>query len=312
MDWFVLLLPTLRSTVTRITRSGMWDITKPHIPHLEDRSLPQLALTTCLTTEPLKFHGELNCYPLIISCPVSCTTPPTVQSGEQDDTKSLSWPGSCHERTERAGRQEGDFYSSPTVIIQDLIREIYLKEILIEESWAMRMLWVVWLVGGSHAKQGQHSCKSWHSTSLKTTCLLSWRNSLLDAMIWWEERGMLSCHHSLEWGDSTSPSSELWSGAKSWTMKIFVSVSSMRAEIGPTCNALSICPHQSQGEKIKSWILQLVVNGLVAFIRLSSPTSNIELTIVTRCFGLSSPGISNNFLLQKLSIVRDGAIDDNK
>lgn len=65
--------------------------------------------------------------------PVSCTTPPTVQSGEQDDTKSLSWPGSCHERTERAGRQEGDFYSSPTVIIQDLLREIYLKERLIVE-----------------------------------------------------------------------------------------------------------------------------------------------------------------------------------
>ena len=143
---------------------------------------------------------------------------------------------------EQAGRGnwKGNFYSSPTVGYHQPsplgqicpCRPVSRKEFWAEQQWGC-CGWRPYFVGGSHARQGQHSCKSWYFSLLKTTCPvvrpprgLEKLNGF-DAIICGEESGMWSCHHSslsalsalMKAGNNLTAQARggdwgLWSGAK--------------------------------------------------------------------------------------------------
>ena len=107
------------------------------------------------------------------------------------------------------------------------------KEFWADQQWGCCGWRSLYFVGGSHARQGQHSCKSWHFSLLKTTCPavrpprgLEKLNGF-DAIICGEESGMWSCHHSslsalsalMKAGNNLTAQARggdwgLWSGAK--------------------------------------------------------------------------------------------------
>ena len=137
---------------------------------------------------------------------MSCTKQ-TVEDPKQDDTKrSEGWwdLGACHERTRWAGLREGELLfisngyhrGSP---VCEMCRHV--KEGILSRP-TMRMLWVAVLVFCR-----RFSCQA-RSTFLQVMTFQFAKNHLsglrggleklndFDAIIWWEESGMWSCHHS--------------------------------------------------------------------------------------------------------------------
>ena len=167
-------------------------------------------------TSRLKFLGELNCYPLIISCPASDVLHETDCWVSQARWHKKVWSlGACHERTRWAGPLEGELLfifngrlSSTISTGRDVVMSR--KEFWAEQQWGCCGWRSLYFVGGSHARQGQHSCKSWHFSLLKTTCPgsegagetqwfrgnhlrggvrnveLSSLSSLLSSQLWWK------------------------------------------------------------------------------------------------------------------------------
>ena len=196
----------------------------------------------CLTRPPLKFLGELNCYPLIISCPTPDVLHETDSWVSQARWHKKVWrlaePGSLSRENKMGGAaRRGTFiHLQRSVIIKDLnwARCVCVvmsrKEFWADQQWGCCGWRSLYFVGGSHARQGQHSCKSWHFSLLKTTCPASegagetqWfgRNHLLGGVRNVELSSLLSCLLSalMKAGNNLTAQAGgedwgLWSGAK--------------------------------------------------------------------------------------------------